>query len=85
MNGQKFKYVVPREDATWVEVSKDTRRALRAFAKSEGLTTVAATYLVIKVGFTCLLAKDQKRKRELVNKVMRLGRIAWEREVGKIR
>ena len=84
MNGQKFKYVVPREDSTWVEVSKDTRRALKAFAKSEELTMVSATYFIIKLGFTYLLAKDQKRKQELINKVMRLGRIAWEREIGKI-
>ncbi|MFC1893651.1 hypothetical protein ACFLYR_06465 [Chloroflexota bacterium] len=76
MSAQKFKYFIPKEESTAIHVSKDTRNAIKFFAKTGGMTMVAATYFVIREGFTYLQATDEARKRELIKKIMRLSQIA---------
>ena len=54
ISAQKFKYFIPKEESTAIQVSKDTRNVIKFFAKTGGMTMVAATYFVIREGFTYL-------------------------------
>ena len=80
MHDQKFTYSVSRKDQTHIIVNKKVRTAIRIFANAEGLSVVAATYLIIKTGIDCLLDMEKRRKRIAAQKLFILDLVARARE-----
>ncbi len=80
MHDQKFTYNISRKDKTHIVVHKNVRTAIRIFAAGEGLSIVAATYMIIKTGFETIL-KMEKEQREFTKlKFTFLALVARARE-----
>ncbi len=62
MHDQKFTYSVSRKDQTHIVVSKNVLTATRIFADGEGVSFVAATYLITKTGIEPLLKAEKEQK-----------------------
>ena len=83
MGDQGFRYTVHPEDKAHLIVHRKTLNALKTFAKQNDMTLVAATFVVIQTGLAYLMDRDRIKKQAVFKKFVRLGRIAWQRQMDR--
>ncbi len=62
MHDQKFTYTLSLKDRVDIYVSRNVLTATRIFADGEGVSFVAATYLITKTSIETLLREEKEQK-----------------------
>ncbi len=59
MYDQKLDYTLSEKDIIRIAIHKTIHTAIKVFAIGEGLSIVAATYLILRTGLDCLVPPNR--------------------------